>query len=45
MMLSMGIEQALAAAGFHHPQKLQAMSAILDNGFDYKALNAALGLK
>lgn len=40
-----GIEQALAAAGFHHRQKLQAMSAILDDGFDYKALNAALGLK
>jgi hypothetical protein len=40
-----GIEQALAAAGFHHPQKLQAMSAMLDTGFDYKALNAALGLK
>jgi hypothetical protein len=40
-----GIEQALAAAGFHHPQKLQAMSAMLDAGFDYKALNAALGLK
>ena len=40
-----GIEQALAAAGFHHPQKLQAMSAMLDNGFDYKALNTALGLK
>jgi hypothetical protein len=41
----LGIEQALAAAGFHHPQKLQAMSAMLDAGFDYKALNAALGLK
>ncbi len=40
-----GIEQALAAAGFHHPQKLQAMSAMLDNGFDYKALNTALSLK
>ena len=40
-----GIEQALAAAGFHHPQKLQAMSAMLDAGFDYKALNTALGLK
>ena len=40
-----GIEQALAAAGFHHPQKLQAISALLDTGFDYKALNAALGLR
>jgi hypothetical protein len=40
-----GIEQALASAGFHHPQKLQAMSAMLDTGFDYKALNTALGLK
>jgi hypothetical protein len=40
-----GIEQALAAAGFHHPQKLQAMSALLDAGFDYKALNAVLDLK
>jgi len=38
-----GIEQAMAAAGFHHPQKLQAMSAMLDTGFDYKALNTALG--
>jgi len=40
-----GIEQALESAGFHHPQKLQAMSAMLDTGFDYKALNTALGLK
>ncbi len=40
-----GVEQALAAAGCHHPQKLQAMSAMLDSGFDYKALNIALGLK
>jgi hypothetical protein len=40
-----GVEQALAAAGFHHPQKLQAMSAMLDSAFDYKALNTALGLK
>lgn len=40
-----GIEQALASAGFHHPQKLQAMSAMLDTGFDYKALDTALGLK
>jgi BioD-like phosphotransacetylase family protein len=40
-----GIEQALASAGFHHPQKLQAMSAMLDTGFDYQALNSALGLK
>jgi hypothetical protein len=40
-----GIEQALKAAGFHHLQKLQAMSALLDIGFDYKALDTALGLK
>lgn len=40
-----GIEEALASAGFHHSQKLQAMSAMLDTGFDYKALNTALGLK
>ena len=40
-----GIEQALASARFHHPQKLQAMSAMLDTGFDYKALDTALGLK
>ena len=40
-----GIEQALASAGFHHPQKLQAMSAMLDTGFDYKALDTSLGLK
>jgi BioD-like phosphotransacetylase family protein len=40
-----GIEQSLAGAGFHQAQKLQAMSALLDSRFDYKALNAALGLK
>ena len=40
-----GIEGVLASAGFHHAQKLQAMSSMLDTGFDYKALNAALGLK
>ena len=40
-----GIEQSLAGAGFHQVQKLQAMSALLDSRFDYKALNAALGLK
>jgi BioD-like phosphotransacetylase family protein len=36
-----GIEKALALRGSYHPQKLQAMSAMLDTGFDYKALNAA----
>ena len=40
-----GIERSLAAAGFQQSQKLQAMTAILDSRFDYKALNAALGLK
>jgi len=40
-----GIEQSLAGAGFHQVQKLQAMSALLDSRFDYKALNTALGLK
>ncbi len=40
-----GIEQSLAGAGFHQLQKLQAMTALLDSRFDYKALNAALGLK
>ena len=40
-----GIEQALCITSFHHMQKLQAMTAILDSKFDYKALNAALGLK
>jgi len=40
-----GIEQSLAGAGFHQVQKLQAMSALLDSRFDYKSLNAALGLK
>jgi uncharacterized protein len=40
-----GIERSLAAAGFQQSQKLQAMTAILDSRFDYKALNIALGLK
>jgi BioD-like phosphotransacetylase family protein len=40
-----GIERSLAGAGFRHLQKLQAMTAMLDSRFDYKALNAALGLK
>jgi len=40
-----GIERSLAGASFHQIQKLQAMTAILDSRFDYKALNAALGLK
>jgi len=38
-----GIEQSLAGASFHQAQKLQAMTALLDVRFDYKALNAALG--
>jgi hypothetical protein len=38
-----GIERSLAGAGFRHLQKLQAMTAMLDSRFDYKALNAALG--
>jgi hypothetical protein len=40
-----GIERSLAGASFHQMQKLQAMTAILDSRFDYKALNTALGLK
>jgi BioD-like phosphotransacetylase family protein len=40
-----GIERSLAGAGFQHLHKLQAMTAMLDSRFDYKALNAALGLK
>jgi len=40
-----GIERSLTGAGFQHLQKLQAMTALLDSRFDYKALNAALGLK
>jgi BioD-like phosphotransacetylase family protein len=40
-----GIERSLAGAGFRHLQKLQAITAMLDSRFDYKALNAALGLK
>jgi BioD-like phosphotransacetylase family protein len=39
-----GIEAALSAGSFFHPQKLQAVSALLDSRFDYKALNSALGL-
>jgi len=39
------IERSLAGAGFHQLQKLQAMTAMLDSRFDYKALNTALGLK
>ena len=39
-----GIEQALANARFQNAQKLQAVTAILDSRFDYKALNAALGI-
>jgi uncharacterized protein len=39
-----GIEQALSQAKFQNAQKLQAMSAMLDSRFDYKALNAALGI-
>jgi BioD-like phosphotransacetylase family protein len=39
-----GIEQALSQAKFQNAQKLQAMSALLDSRFDYKALNAALGI-
>jgi len=39
-----GIEQAFAQAKFHNAQKLQTMSAMLDSSFDYKALNAALGI-
>jgi len=40
-----GIERSLAGSGFRQSQKLQAMTAILDSRFDYKALNSALGLK
>jgi len=40
-----GIEKAIAGARFRNVGKLQAMSAMLDNRFDYKILNAALGLK
>lgn len=38
-----GIEQALSHARFQNAQKLQAMTTILDNSFDYRMLNAALG--
>ncbi len=39
-----GIEEALSRARFCNVQKLQAMSALLDSRFDYKAMNAALGI-
>ena len=39
-----GIEQALSQTKFQNVQKLQAMSALLDSHFDYKALNAAPGI-
>ncbi|MGA9048898.1 MAG: DRTGG domain-containing protein [Dehalococcoidia bacterium] len=40
-----GIEKAIADARFQSAGKLQAMTALLDSRFDYKTLNAALGLK
>ena len=39
-----GIEQALLRARFQNAHKLQAMTTILDSRFDYKVLNAALGI-
>lgn len=39
-----GIEQALAKTKFQNLQKLQAMSAVLDSHFDYKAFNTVLGI-
>jgi len=41
----LGIEKAIEGARFQNLGKLQAISAILDSRFDYKVLNAALGLK
>jgi hypothetical protein len=38
-----GIEQALAAARFTNPGKLQVISNLMENRIDFKALNAALG--
>lgn len=40
-----GIEQTIAKAKFQSTQKLQAMMVILDNRFDFKSLNSAVGLK
>lgn len=39
-----GIEQIQGRAKFQNMQKLQAMSAILDSHFDYKAFYAAIGI-
>jgi uncharacterized protein len=39
-----GIESLLADARFDNQQKLKAMIAILDAGFDFKALKAAISL-
>lgn len=39
-----GIERALAEAKFRQLQKLPAISAILDSGFDFKTLTSALAL-
>ncbi len=39
------IEKAIEGAKFHNIGKLQAMTSLLDSRFDYKTLNAALGLK
>ncbi|RPJ63490.1 MAG: phosphotransacetylase family protein [Dehalococcoidia bacterium] len=38
------IEQALAQSRFQHMQKLIVLTSILDSRFDFRALNAALGL-
>ena len=40
-----GMEEALAKASFHSPQKLQEFEGILGRHFDFKALHSALGLK
>jgi len=40
-----GIEEALAKASFHNPQKLQTFDGILGRYFDFKALYSELGLE
>lgn len=39
-----GIERTLKQARFQHTQKLQAISALLDGHFDYRAFNTAVGI-
>jgi len=40
-----GIEEALARASFHNPQKLRTLENVLDDYFDFKTLYAGLGLE